>query len=140
MVCVELSQKTLDFIKSNIGNSQDLVLWSSFCGAFFAFLFVGIAGLVKRIYDRNLKNFNSIVSLEHVSNENFQILYDNILMALNMVNEINGAISKKAININFDTFDDLIVRPDLIIDLLDIDFINKYFDHNIELKKINSDF
>lgn len=54
--------------------------FSAFAGAFFAFLFLRLAEFLSKIYQRQVKHYNSLVILETQLNELGGIIHDNIYL------------------------------------------------------------
>lgn len=76
--------------------------------------------------------------MDYFGNENLSIVWDNIFVAENVIKTINRAINKKEVLINFNNFDKILIKNDILIDLLDIEFINNYFSLNISSRKMNA--
>ncbi|MFH1162317.1 MAG: hypothetical protein V1696_03545 [Candidatus Jorgensenbacteria bacterium] len=121
-----------------MSNPWWLIVLSSFSGAFFAFLFVKIEDYLTRIRTRKKQNYNALVRLEYIGNENLSIAHDNLFTADDIIRTSNITKSSQQVQINFNRFEDLVIRNDLLSELLNIDFINLCFILNIDARKINS--
>lgn len=115
-------------------NSQVLVQgFSAFAGAFFAFLFLRLAEFLTKIYQRQVKHYNSLVILETQLNELGGVIYDNIYLI---------PFFRKAIltgNIYFSKLRPLPFDKSHYENLYDIDLINDLFSFNYQLRKLNDD-
>lgn len=138
MFFIELGPRTLEFIIDNFSMSWLSILISSFCGAFFAFLFVEFSKWIQRIRKRKKINYNTLVQLDHIGNENLSILYDNIFVVNDMIITIDNSIKDKEAKINFNTFEDVIINREALVGLSDIEFLNQCFVFNVHSRKINN--
>lgn len=134
---IQFASTTLSIISENPRNPWVSTLSSSFAGAFFAFLFIKIGESLTRIGKRKKRSYDALVSLDHLGNENFSIVWDNIFVAKDIVDTISEAISKKELLINFNDFNTILIKNDILIDLLNIEFINTCFSLNVSSRKIN---
>jgi len=107
--------------------------FSAFAGAFFAFLFLRLAEFFGKIYQRQVKHYNSLVTLETQLNELGGIIHDNIYLL---------PYFRKAIlsgHIYFSKLRQLPIDRSHYGKLYDINFINDLFSFNYQLRKLNDD-
>lgn len=83
-------------------------------------------------------NYNTLVQLDHIGNENLSILYDNIFVVNDMIITIDNSIKDKEAKINFNTFEDVIINREALVGLSDIEFLNQCFVFNVHSRKINN--
>jgi hypothetical protein len=134
---IELGTSTIEAIKTIIGNPWWPILLSSFCGAFFAFLFIKLEDYLSRTGKRKRQNYNALVLLEYMGNENLSIAHDDVFVADDMIKSAALTQATQIPHINFNNFQDIIIRSDLLSELLNIDFINECMFLNIHARKIN---
>lgn len=115
-------------------NDQLLIQgFSAFAGAFFAFLFLRLAEFLSKVYQRQVKHYNSLVILETQLNELGGIIHDNIYLIPFFRNAITSG------NIYFSKLRQLPIDRSHYENLHDIDLINDLFSFNYQLRKLNDD-
>ncbi len=115
-------------------NDQLLIQgFSAFAGAFFAFLFLRLAEFLSRVYQRQVKHYNSLVILETQLNELGGIIHDNLYL----IPPFRTAVTSG--NIYFSKLRQLPIDRSHYKNLHDIDLLNDLFTFNYELRKINDD-
>jgi hypothetical protein len=108
-------------------------IFGAFCGAFFAFFFFRLAEFFKSFYDRQVKNYNSLVNLETQLNEFGGILSDNLYILSNFIKNIeNGKIFFNILRL-------LPINREHYENFLNTDIINDLFIHNYQARKVNDD-
>lgn len=106
-------------------NDQLLIQgFSAFAGAFFAFLFLRLAEFLSKVYQRQVKHYNSLVILETQLNELGGIIHDNIYLIPFFRNAITSG------NIYFSKLRQLPIDRSHYENLHDIDLINDLFSFN----------
>ena len=115
--------------------SQQLLIqgFSAFAGAFFAFLFLRFSEFLTKIYQREVKHYNSLVILETQLNEIGGIIHDNIYILPNFRRVITSG------NIYFNNLHALPIDKSHYENLHDLDLINDLFSYFYQLRKINDD-
>ncbi|KKQ42181.1 MAG: hypothetical protein US60_C0022G0007 [Microgenomates group bacterium GW2011_GWC1_37_8] len=115
--------------------SQQLLIqgFSAFAGAFFAFLFLRLSEFLTKIYQREVKHYNSLVILETQLNEIGGIIHDNIYILPNFRRVITSG------NIYFNNLHTLPIDKSHYENLHDLDLINDLFSYFYQLRKINDD-
>lgn len=118
--------KNHDYIVNGLG---------SFFGAFWAFLFMLVADFVKNKIERVKTHVNSLVKLEYKLNKILAINSDNLFE----VKKFTETLEEKNFisDVKFIQTEEL---DDLLIDFLNIDFINDVFSVNIDIYKTNKSF
>lgn len=115
-------------------NNQLLIQgFSAFAGAFFAFIFLRLAEFLSKVYQRQVKHYNSLVILETQLNELGGIIHDNIYLIPFFRNAITSG------NIYFSKLRQLPIDRTRYENLHDIDLINDLFSFNYQLRKLNDD-
>lgn len=115
-------------------NNQLLIQgFSAFAGAFFAFLFLRLAEFLSKVYQRQVKHYNSLVILETQLNELGGIIHDNIYLIPFFRNAITSG------NIYLSKLRQLPIDRSHYKNLHDIDLINDLFSFNYQLRKLNDD-
>lgn len=107
--------------------------FSAFAGAFFAFLFLRLAEFLSKIYERQVKHYNSLVILDTQLNELGGIIHDNIYLI---------PFFKKSItlgNIYFSKLRSMPIDKSHYENLHDINLINDLFSFNYQVRKLNDD-
>ena len=110
----------------------------AFLGAFFAFLFIRIADGLNRIYDRHAKNSKALIILEHHLNECGGIIHDDIYIMnkfRNFVAELEKNPSPPLLYSN--ALHSVPINKEVVIDLVNIDFINDLASYNVHTRKMN---
>lgn len=107
--------------------------FSAFAGAFFAFLFLRLAEFLSKIYQRQVKHYNSLVILETQLNELGGIIHDNIYLIPFFKQAITSG------NIYFSKLRPFPIDRTHYENLHDIVLINDLFTFNYQLRKLNDD-
>lgn len=102
-------------------------------GAFFAFLFMRIADFLDRIYKREKQAYNEHIFLERYFNYTGNTIHHNIYLMEGLAKALdNGMLSLHAIN-------SIPLRYEALLNLRNLDFINKLFSIMEDFKKFNDD-
>lgn len=107
--------------------------FSAFAGAFFAFLFLRLAEFFTKLYKRQVKHYNSLITLETQLNELGGIIHDNVYLLPPFRKVILSG------NIYFGKLRQLPIDKSHYKKLYDIDLINELFSFNYQLRKLNDD-
>ncbi len=107
--------------------------FSAFAGAFFAFLFLRLAEFLSKIYQRQVKHYNSLVILVTQLNELGGIIHDDLYLIPPFKKGITSG------NIYFSKLRPLPIDRSHYENLYDIDLINDLFSFNYQLRKLNDD-
>ena len=113
---------------------------AAFLGAFLAFLFVRIGDALKAYSDRTTKNHSTLVKLEYAFNGLLTSLDDNVYLIEKFEIIYQANVREKTPAQPFvwaNRLHQVAKIDDLIIDLLNIDFINELFTLNVGLRKLN---
>lgn len=116
--------KSPDYISSGVG---------AFMGAFAAFIFLIIERTFSKYRERRVKHFNALVRAEYILNENLQLISDNIYM-------IDGFVQvlKKGV-LHTGSFNPLIWDREILLDLANLEIINRLSSYATNLRKTNRD-
>lgn len=107
--------------------------FAAFAGAFFAFLFLRVAEFFTKLYQRQVKHYNSLVNLEVQLNEIGGIISDNIYILPKFREVIASG------NIYFNNLHLLPIDKSHYENLYDLDLMNRVYTYNYGLRKINDD-
>lgn len=107
--------------------------FSAFAGAFFAFFFLRLAEFLSKVYQRQVKHFNSLVILETQLNELGGIIHDNLYLIPFFKQAITSG------NIYFSKLRPFPIDKSHYENLHDINLINDLFEFNYQLRKLNDD-
>lgn len=107
--------------------------FSAFAGAFFAFIFLRLATFFSKIYERQVKHYNSLVNLETQLNELGGVISDDLYVIPGFIRTIVGG------NIYSNNLHTFPVDKSHYGNLYDIDLINLLFDFNHKIRKLNDD-
>lgn len=121
----------LTFQSSDTSFMQDVI--AAFAGAFFAFLFLRMGEVLEKYYQRQVKHFNALVSMEIYLDELGSIIHDNIYQLPSFRQTINGG------NVYASTIRPLPIRRDYYEQLHDIKLINDLYKLNYDIRRINDD-
>lgn len=106
--------------------------FSSFLGAFFAFLFFLISKKVERFHEGKKRNHNAIVFLEQIINEYFCIIAENLEQLKNFKETLirrNGVWGNK--------LQYFPIERKITLELKDIELINDVFLMNLHVRQLN---
>ena len=107
--------------------------FAAFFGAFFAYLFLRIGDFFSKVYERQVKHFNSLVILETQLNELGGIVHDNLYVIPDFRRVITSG------NVYFNNLHSLPYDKSHYEKLYDLDLINELFSYNYQLRKLNDD-
>lgn len=107
--------------------------FTAFSGAFFAFLFLRIGEFLSKLYQRQVKHYNSLVTLETQLNETGGIIHDNLYILPNFIRVIKSG------NIYFNNLHQIPIDKSHYENLYDLDLLNLLFSYNYQIRKINDD-
>lgn len=107
--------------------------FSAFAGAFFAFLFLRLGEFLTKLYQREVKHYNSLVILETQLNEIGGIIHDNLYILPNFIRVIKSG------NIYFNNLHQIPIDKGHYENLYDLDLLNLLFSYNYQVRKINDD-
>lgn len=107
--------------------------FSAFAGAFFAFLFLRIAEFLTKLYQREVKHYNSLVLLETQLNEIGGIIHDNLYVLPNFIRVIKSG------NIYFNNLHILPIDKSHYDNLYNLDLMNTLFSYQYQTRKLNDD-
>lgn len=106
---------------------------AAFAGAFSAFLFLRISEFLTKLYQRQVRHYNSLVALETQLNEIGGIIHDNLYILPNFIRVIKSG------NVYFNNLRPIPVDKSHYENLYDLSLINELFSYNYQVRKINDD-
>lgn len=110
----------------------------AFLGAFFAFLFIRIADGLNKIYERHAKNSKALNILEHHLNDCGGVIHDNVYTINKFIEMIALYEQKPSLPLLYSsTLYPIPINRDVVIDLINIDYINDIVSYNLRTRKIN---
>ncbi|QQR78793.1 MAG: hypothetical protein IPJ68_00710 [Candidatus Moraniibacteriota bacterium] len=116
-------------MESNIAFS----MISAFSGAFFAFLFLRLAEFFTKLYERQVRHYNSLVSLEMQLLEDGAVIQDNLFTIGRFVAAI------KINNVTFEHLRYLSIDKSHYEMLYDLSLKNELYAYHYDLRRLNDD-
>lgn len=107
--------------------------FGAFAGAGFAFVFLRLAEFLTKLYQREVKHYNSLVLLETQLNEIGGIIYDNLYILPNFIKVITSG------DIYFNNLHILPIDKSHYENLYDLDLMNALFSYQYQVRKLNDD-
>ena len=107
--------------------------FSAFAGAFFAFLFLRLGEFFSKLYQRQVKHYNSLVILETQLNEIGGIIHDNLYILPNFIRVINSG------NVYYNNLRPIPTDKSHYENLYDLNILNELFTYYYQARKINDD-
>lgn len=107
--------------------------FGAFAGAFFAFLFLRLAEFLTKLYQREVKHYNSLVLLETQLNEVGGIIHDNLYVLPNFIRVIKSG------NIYFNNLHILPIDKSHYDNLYNLELMNALFSYQYQTRKLNDD-
>ncbi len=105
---------------------------AAFVGAFFSYLFVRFAEVIKAIYDRQLSGFNALVGVERW----LGATYDDIVADIFAIDNALAAKASSETIINFNRLTPLRFDWALLDKLSNLDFINELSQFGSDIRKL----
>lgn len=127
------------FEKIFIEQSQDYLIagYSAFFGAFFAFILIRIAEILKEMWKRQEKANNELVILDRLMNINYGILDSNIIIVDDFIKVLQKIESEDSVYVN--PIHKLAVRKESSLNLANIHYLNKIFSLMVDFERSNND-
>lgn len=107
--------------------------FSAFAGAFFAYLFTRIASFFSKVYERQVKHFNSLVRLGNQLNEMGGLIDDNLFILPKFREVLLSG------NVYYNNLMSIPLDKTHFDDLHDLDLINLLSDYQHEVRRNNDD-
>ncbi len=120
-------------METSLSNQIVIQAFSAFAGAFFAYLFTRIADFFSKVYQRQVKHYNSLVNLETQLNEIGGIINDDLYIIPKFIKAI------KAGHVYFNKLRSIPIDKSHYENLYDSDLIDILFSFNYLVRKINDD-
>lgn len=106
---------------------------SAFAGAFFAFLFLRLSELLTKLYERQVKHYNSLVGLGVQLNDVGGVIHDNLYVLPRFIQTIGLG------NIYFNNLRTIEIDRGPYKDLINPELLDELFSYNYQLRKANDD-
>ena len=107
------------------GNEQlKSISFGAFAGAFFAFIFLRLSEMLTRYSERQKKNYNAIVKLQHICISLKRILTENLGIADILLDQAENIIQKNEQTIMTNRFITTSLDRATVLDLTNVDLIN----------------
>ncbi|KKU06544.1 MAG: hypothetical protein UX10_C0029G0009 [Candidatus Magasanikbacteria bacterium GW2011_GWA2_45_39] len=116
-------------------DTSELLLngFGAFAGAFFAFLFLRLGEFLTKVYERQVKHYNSLVNLEVQLNEIGGIIHDDLYILPPFIKTI------KLGHVYFNNLHTLKIDRNHYENLCNLALLNELFSYNYQIRKINDD-
>src|SRR5258708_6324999 len=112
--------------------------YGAFLGAFFAFLFVRIGDALTRLYDRQTKNYNALVQLQHHLNKSLGLIGENLFVVKDFTRVFREPRQpNEPTRLYRDEFAQIPLEYELLPMLTNIDLVNELFSYNGSIRKLN---
>jgi len=107
--------------------------FGAFAGAFFVFFFLRLSEFLSKLYQRQVKHYNSLVMLETQLNEIGGIIHDNLYILPNFIRVITSG------NVYFNNLHLMLIDKSHYENLYGLEILNDLFEYNYQVRKINDD-
>src|SRR3990167_8334475 len=116
-------------------DTSELLLngFGAFAGAFFAFLFLRLGEFLTKVYERQVKHYNSLINLEVQLNEISGIIHDDLYILPPFIKTI------KLGHVYFNNLHTLKIDRNHYENLCNLALLNELFSYNYQIRKINDD-
>jgi hypothetical protein len=110
----------------------------SFCGAFFAFLFVRVGEGLKRHYERQEENQKRLTQLQHYLNRTLGLIGRNVFVVDDLLELVTDEkLASGNVPVYMNRFERFEIDAELPIGLTNIDFVNEVYSLNQTLRKVD---
>jgi len=114
-------------------------LLGAFSGAFFAFVFIRLGDAMSKLYDRQAKNYDGLVRIQHQLNDFLNLTSDNIFIVDTYLETFTDeAIKSENPSVFFNQFHEYPISRDLLLSFTNIDYANEVYQLYVEIQKLNS--
>lgn len=127
---MQIDRQTFELIK---------LLLSAFTGAFFAFIFIWFSERLKSKKDLTKANIRALNKIQFICNNNYSSLNTTLYSISEILRVFEEAWSQSKDPFSANQLDKIILDQDILLDLLNVDFINDYFSFTIIIEKHNND-
>lgn len=112
--------------------------YGAFLGAFFAFLFVRIGDALTRLYERQTKNYNALIQLQHHLNKSIGLIGENLFVVKDFTRVFRESRQlDEPTRLYRDEFAQIPLEYELLPTLTNIDLVNELFSYNGSIRKLN---
>jgi len=113
--------------------------YGAFLGAFFAFLFVRISEALTRLYERQTKNYNALIQLEHHLNKCLGLIGENFFVTKDFKRVFGEPRQPNdPTRLYRNEFAQVPLEYGLLPSLTNIDLVNELFFYNGSIRKLNA--
>ena len=127
---MNIDKQTFEIIK---------LLLSAFAGAFFAFIFLWVSDRVKTKKQKRSTNIRALSKIQLICNNNYNALNNTLYSISEILRVFKEAREQSKDPFSANRLDKIILDQDLLLDLLNIDFLNDYFSFTRSIEKHNND-
>lgn len=115
------------------------LLLSAFAGAFFAFLFLRFADRGKEKRAKRKDNIKALSRIQLICNENYNFLNDSVYSIEQILRVFKEARERNQSPFSENRIDKITNDKNILLDLLNNDFVNDYFSYTVMIEKHNND-
>lgn len=115
------------------------LLTSAFAGAFFAYIFLRISDRVKDKKSKRKDSIRSLSKIQFICNENYNLLNDSLFVIDQISSVIIEARRRNQSPYSVNRLDRITNDKEILLYLLNIDFLNDYFSYTVMVEKHNND-
>ena len=113
--------------------------WAAFIGAFSAFLFMRLADVSNKIYERQVRNYNALVKLEHFCLEKVDDSAVNVLTVDGFCSCLQESVQKNQFIFYRNKFQRIDFDEALLLDMRNLAFMNHVLSFKVCLRRLNQD-
>lgn len=124
------------FLGNSDKNFETLI--GGFAGAFFAFLFLRIGEALTKIYERQNKHYNALVTLECLCNRYLNVISNNIFVINDFTTIAKKAFEENKPFIYFNVLHEFSLDEEITLNLSNLDLINDVFSFEMGINKMNN--
>ncbi len=124
------------FLGDSDKNFETLI--GGFAGAFFAFLFLRIGEALTKIYERQNKHYNALVTLERLCNRYLNVISNNIFVINDFTTLAKKALEENKPFIYFNVLHEFSLDEEITLNLSNLDLINDVFSFEMGIDKMNN--
>jgi len=110
-----------------------------FFGAFFAFVFLRVAFMLDKRYDRKVRHYNALIRLEDNLNRYLGLLWQNNFEIKSVIDACRKAQEAKVIPVIINQARPIPFEREPLRDLANLELMNTVFAYYEELRRVNTD-
>lgn len=124
------------FLGDSDKNFETLI--GGFAGAFFAFLFLRTGEALTKIYERQNKHYNALITLERLCNRYLNVISNNIFVINDFTTLAKKALEENKPFIYFNVLHEFSLDEEITLNLLNLDLINDVFSFEMGIDKMDN--